>query len=636
MEYKLKKDEPAFEIKIVDHILDNVYGHIGITKVERKLERLPLFKRLHNISQLGFTNLVFPCALHNRYVHSIGVMHMASEMVRHINENVDSDMAFSDVETQIIRLAGMLHDIGHYPMSHNIEQAYKMQCNFTNGKEKYTKAADCLKDFVGCPKYLYPCNIENTADQSKPYRKTVNYSEKDYAGSTGYHHEAIGRLIIINNESIRDTIIETLMTYEEGDGDGKVGYVRPEFVPIEDQSRGSFSEDDIKGYAKDLLELIGAIIIGNYEYDAESDSSGKTYIYKKKYSAMVQIIHSELDADNIDYLLRDSTFSGTSYGFMDVSVLLNSLTMAVFKHQDYNYSGAGKETTDYLVGIKPKAIGCIDQFFQNKYLAYTQMIMSKYVSALEFMLLHWARIRLTQTKEYGVFGAGKCINQNDGLLELVKNDGKIESYLKFTDAYVMTELFAHYDYLSTASDDLCKTELSRLVKYSAFDLDKTDGSGTDDSDISCAAFGEAKVAQQIKDQPAYTKFREVVEKIESKTALEIRNNDLEKELYSFRFEEYSMTGQLPYEVFYDAAFLDDDKKLLPGIESKYAFQNHFYRLSNGIPVITEKEYTLIMDAKFCAHDSIPKLVVDCLNALLHNTYLQKTVYLRRYKIEAYE
>lgn len=628
-EYKIKENEAAFELKIADHILDNVYGHIGITFVERKLERLPLFKRLHNISQLGFTNLVFPCALHNRYVHSIGVMHMASEMVRHINENVDPDLMFSDAETQIIRLAGMLHDIGHYPMSHNIEQAYKLQNKYIYGKEKFTPAVDCLKDFIGCPEYLYPRNLDDSEAQT--YRKTVNYAENDYSGSKDYHHEAIGRSIIVSNSSIRDTIIESLITYTEVKDGVETAYIRSEFVPEEEWDKGVFPQEDVERYTKDLLELIGAIVIGNYEYG----ETAKAYPYAKKYSAMVQIIHSELDADNIDYLLRDSTFSGTSYGFMDISVLLSGLTMAVFRHKDYDSPDSGREIVDYLVGVKPKAVGCVDQFFQNKYLAYTQMIMSKYVSALEFMLLHWARVRLTKTKEYGVFGTEECKNDGDGLLDIVCKDGKIDAYLKFTDAYIMTELFTHYNYLSASAWDLCKTELSRLTKYLAFDLDKRENE-PDDSDISCAAFGEAKIAEEMKDCTAYDKFRKVIAKIGFKSALEIKNTDLEKELYSFRFEEYAMTKQLPLKDFYDAAFLDDKGELLHGKEAKQAFQNHFYRLSNGIPIITKKEYVFVMDENFFAETSIPDLIVDCPNALLHNTYQQRTVYLRRYKIETYQ
>lgn len=77
----------AYQLTISDHILDNVYGQVGITPVEKELERLPIFKRLHHVSQLGLVNWIFPCALHTRYIHSVGVMYVAGEMASHINKN---------------------------------------------------------------------------------------------------------------------------------------------------------------------------------------------------------------------------------------------------------------------------------------------------------------------------------------------------------------------------------------------------------------------------------------------------------------------------------------------------------------------------------------------------------------------
>ena len=116
--------DKAYRLVICDHILDNIYGQVGLTEVEKRIERLPVFKRLHSLYQLGLDNWIFPCALHNRYVHSIGVMYVAGEMATRINSNMGKQF-FADSEIQILRLAGLLHDIGHYPFSHNVENAYK-------------------------------------------------------------------------------------------------------------------------------------------------------------------------------------------------------------------------------------------------------------------------------------------------------------------------------------------------------------------------------------------------------------------------------------------------------------------------------------------------------------------------------
>ena len=88
MDYFVCSEENSYRIQIKDHILDNIYGQIGLTEVEKYIERLPIFKRLHNISQLGLVKLIFPCALHTRYTHSIGVMHIAGEMAMRINSNM--------------------------------------------------------------------------------------------------------------------------------------------------------------------------------------------------------------------------------------------------------------------------------------------------------------------------------------------------------------------------------------------------------------------------------------------------------------------------------------------------------------------------------------------------------------------
>ena len=107
------------EIIFVNYILDNVHGFIGLTKIEDQIERLPIFKRLQDISQLGLVKRIFPGALHNRYIHSLGVMYVIDQMALHLK-------VFNSAERQLLRLAGMLHDLGHYPLSHDVEQAYEM------------------------------------------------------------------------------------------------------------------------------------------------------------------------------------------------------------------------------------------------------------------------------------------------------------------------------------------------------------------------------------------------------------------------------------------------------------------------------------------------------------------------------
>ena len=107
----------GYDIRFVDKILDNVHGFIEYTAVEKEIIELPVFKRLQSIKQLSLTNWIFPGAEHTRFIHSLGVMYIADQMAIQLN--------YTGEERQLVRLAGLLHDIGHYPLSHVGEQAYK-------------------------------------------------------------------------------------------------------------------------------------------------------------------------------------------------------------------------------------------------------------------------------------------------------------------------------------------------------------------------------------------------------------------------------------------------------------------------------------------------------------------------------
>lgn len=104
------------EIKFVGQVLDNVHGFIPYTAAEKKIMETQLFKRLQSIKQLSVVNWVFPGSEHTRFIHSLGVMHIADKMA--------ISLGLTTKERKILRLAGLLHDIGHYPLSHVCEAPY--------------------------------------------------------------------------------------------------------------------------------------------------------------------------------------------------------------------------------------------------------------------------------------------------------------------------------------------------------------------------------------------------------------------------------------------------------------------------------------------------------------------------------
>lgn len=102
-------------------IADPVYGTIALNEIESEIIDTSVFQRLHNIKHLGLAHLVFPTAGYSRFSHSIGVCHITGlllETLRHMK-----GVKITTKEIQLYRLAALLHDIGHYPFSHVMEQA---------------------------------------------------------------------------------------------------------------------------------------------------------------------------------------------------------------------------------------------------------------------------------------------------------------------------------------------------------------------------------------------------------------------------------------------------------------------------------------------------------------------------------
>ncbi len=136
-------------------INDSLYGSIPINEIEYSIIQTPTFNRLHHIKQLGPVYLVYPGAKHSRFEHSIGVMHLSTRIIGNIlgsmedNEVIDlfnSDALYIlrglyeggffdrkvyptfydlcyNIIVQTMRLSGLLHDLGHYPYSHVVEEA---------------------------------------------------------------------------------------------------------------------------------------------------------------------------------------------------------------------------------------------------------------------------------------------------------------------------------------------------------------------------------------------------------------------------------------------------------------------------------------------------------------------------------
>ncbi|MBK0380195.1 HD domain-containing protein [Mucilaginibacter segetis] len=101
-------------------INDPVYGFISIpSELVFDLIEHPFFQRLRYIKQLGMTHLVYPGALHTRFHHAIGAMHLMGTAIETL---CNKGLSITTEEKEGLTIAILLHDIGHGPFSHALEQ----------------------------------------------------------------------------------------------------------------------------------------------------------------------------------------------------------------------------------------------------------------------------------------------------------------------------------------------------------------------------------------------------------------------------------------------------------------------------------------------------------------------------------
>jgi HD superfamily phosphohydrolase len=104
-------------------VRDPIHGHLPISDAEVSVLDSKVYQRLRAIKQLGFSEFSFPGATHNRFLHSLGVCHLAGVAF----DSIFSEFEFSSESVrkrlrQATRLAALLHDIGHGPLSHASEE----------------------------------------------------------------------------------------------------------------------------------------------------------------------------------------------------------------------------------------------------------------------------------------------------------------------------------------------------------------------------------------------------------------------------------------------------------------------------------------------------------------------------------
>lgn len=227
-------------------IRDPVHGSIYFSDQEVAVLDTIVYQRLRSIKQLGFSEFSFPGATHNRYLHSVGVGHLAAQCF----DSIFRAFPFSKPSArlrlrQCVKLGALLHDVGHGPLSHTTELV------MPKVEDLHIK--------------VYPDPVQ--------------------AGRRANHEDYT--LKFVTDSVISETISKNFI---------------------------------------DLSPIHVACLI-----DRNLPSPDDFFIDNKIdfRPLLSQIVSSELDADRMDYLERDSYFCGTNYGKIDHEWLIQNLTLQI-------------------------------------------------------------------------------------------------------------------------------------------------------------------------------------------------------------------------------------------------------------------------------------------------------------------
>ncbi|KAE9620109.1 putative HD/PDEase domain-containing protein [Lupinus albus] len=117
------------DFRLSKYVHDNVHGNIYLDPLSLKFIDTEHFQRLRELKQLGLTNMVYPGAVHSRFEHSLGVYWLAGQSVEKLKSYQGMELGIDRFDIQTVKLAGLMHDVGHGPFSHLFEREFLPQVN---------------------------------------------------------------------------------------------------------------------------------------------------------------------------------------------------------------------------------------------------------------------------------------------------------------------------------------------------------------------------------------------------------------------------------------------------------------------------------------------------------------------------
>ncbi|MEO2208076.1 HD domain-containing protein [Paenibacillus pabuli] len=306
---------------------DPVHNYIHVQDpIIWQLINTPEFQRLRRIRQLGTSYLTFHGAEHSRFSHSLGVYEITRKIISQFERSQYSD--WPKEEKVVALCAALLHDLGHGPFSHSIEEAFDM------------------------------------------------------------HHEDWTCRIIL--------------------GDTEVGAI-------------------LRRYAPDFPEKVASVIQKTYEKPI-----------------VVNLVTSPLDADRMDYLLRDAYFTGVNYGTIDLDRILRMLRP---------YHGR--------IVVKESGMHAVEDYLMSRYQMYWQIYFHPVTRSSEIILRQIFK-RAKELVKQGFhfrFMLEPLPQLFDGVLS-------VDEYLQLDEALVQTAFMQWRKENDSVLSELCERFIDRrLYKY---------------------------------------------------------------------------------------------------------------------------------------------------------------------------
>lgn len=146
-----------------------VHGFVTLNDWEREIISQPAYQRLRRIRQLAWTDYVYPGAMHTRFEHSLGVMHVATAMfdslVQSSQELLRREHHFEDAGFErdriLVRLTALLHDVGHAPFSHAAEDLFPEKLDGSGRYEHEEYSAAIIREKLRDVIEKHPSNERN-------------------------------------------------------------------------------------------------------------------------------------------------------------------------------------------------------------------------------------------------------------------------------------------------------------------------------------------------------------------------------------------------------------------------------------------------------------------------------------------